>query len=145
MADDALGLTSGVAHGGRLYVTTMEPEYRDASWLVEVGAESVTRLLVDTSIVEVHEMAVFEETLMLSAADDDGRHHRSSDDAIALAATTDQFEVIRLAGSDAANYGHDNAQASAEGSATPERVGRVSGAPPCASTDGMSERRYAGS
>lgn len=31
-------------------------------------------------------------------------------DSVALAATTDQFEAIRLAGSDAANYGHDNAQ-----------------------------------
>jgi hypothetical protein len=31
-------------------------------------------------------------------------------DSIALAATTDQFEAIRYAGSDAANYGHDNAQ-----------------------------------
>ncbi|HVR18688.1 MAG TPA: DUF4253 domain-containing protein [Polyangiaceae bacterium] len=31
-------------------------------------------------------------------------------DSVALAATTDQFEVIRLAGSDAANFGHDNAQ-----------------------------------
>ena len=31
-------------------------------------------------------------------------------DSVALAATTDQFEAIRLAGSDAANYDHDNAQ-----------------------------------